>query len=163
MSRGLSLPKKTGEAIVGFLLALTGLWWAWMSRAFLSEGAAGEVSSGVFPMAIGLLLAGGGLVCGVRALLEARAQKSTGEAVEFQAEALTTLLASVIFGLVFTLLSPVLAGTGFLAFSLNRFGGKRLPRACAIGFAISFVLYLIFDKAIGVQLPQEFLFTLFRE
>jgi len=163
MSRGLSLPKKTGEAAIGFLLALAGLWWAWMSRAFLSGGAPGEVSSGVFPMAIGLLLAGGGMVCGVGALMEARAQASPEEPVEFQAEALTTLFATVIFGLVFTLMSPVLAGAGFLAFSLNRFGGKRLPRACVIGFAISLLLYLIFDKAIGVQLPQELLFTLFRE
>ena len=152
--RDIVVKKCSGEILIGLTLFLLGSWWAWQSYR-LGLHASGEIGPGAFPFGVGVLLAAGGSGCALRAV------GTTGE-VNIEKAALGLFLLTVVFGVLFVLLSPVLACTLFLGLMLMMSGKQTARKAWPIALIISVILFVVFDMLLGVQLPADHLFEWLR-
>ncbi len=139
--------KRSGEVAIGLVLFLLGAWWAWQSYQ-IGLHVSGEIGPGAFPFGIGLLLAGSGLGCAFRAA-------GSTQSVEIEKAALALFAVTVAFGVLFVLLSPILASTLFLAVMLSISGKQSARKAWPIALVISLILFVVFDMVLGVQLPAD--------
>lgn len=151
-----------GEAVIGLILAGLGLWWA---REAYQLGLVqyGEIGSGAFPFGVGLLLAVGGAGCAVRAISRLRATGGHADSVVLESSALRLFGLTVLFGVLFSAVSPILATFLFVGVMLMWLGRQPLVRASVISGCIAIVLYVVFDRLLGVQMPSDLLLGLFNQ
>lgn len=148
-----------GETLIGAVLAGLGLWWAFTAYQ-LGLVQYGEIGPGAFPFGVGLLLAFGGVGCAWRAIARRRAAGGKSPTVVLQGSALRLFFLTVAFGLLFALVSPLLATALFVGVMLVWLGRLSLARASAVAMVISVVLFVVFDRLLGVQLPSDLLLEL---
>lgn len=149
-------PKFIGEAIIGFILMALGLWWAWQAYG-LGLAQFGEIGPGAFPFGVGLLLAAGGVGCALRAIGQQRARAGDSPPVVLDKAAFALFGVTALFGAVFAWVSPLLACLVFIAIMLVWQGKMPIARSVLVASIISLILYVVFDRLLGVQLPSDYL------
>jgi putative tricarboxylic transport membrane protein len=144
-----------GDTAAGAVLAGLGLWWLSMSWK-LGMGSVQEPGPGFFPAAIAVALFLGGLGCVVRALR----QHDTAEPVAWMESSAAKAAGLIVF------LCVALAALGFVPASLlflfamlYFLGDVGMVKSCAMSAAITFVAWLVFERALSVQLPSGFIFS----
>lgn len=138
-----------GDACVGLTLAACGLVY-WSLAQNLSVGAGVTPGPGAFPRFLGLAIAVAGLACAARAWLARDVSQVAWAEKRAAASAAALLIAAVAFeplGFVATL-------SAFLGFQFWLLAGLGIARACFAGLGVTGGLWLIFDYALNIGLPD---------
>lgn len=137
------------DMIGGGLLVAFGLWVAWQAGAQLDIGSARRMGPGFFPLVIGCILAGLGLLVLIGGLLR------PGNLPQVDLRAMLAVLASMlIFALLlvpFGLL-PAVAGLVTVASLADR--AVRLVPVAALTAVLCTVAYLVFSLGLGMPLTM---------
>jgi hypothetical protein len=146
------VPFRAGDAAVGVALALLGAGGAYLSFR-LGLGSAAEPGAGLFPFAISILLAGGGIACAARALAHRRAADGEEKPVAFDAEAIKAALLIAGLCILFVTAGFFVAGFAFMWLMLAWVGGRSKAEATIASAVVVVAFWLFFDKFLGIELP----------
>lgn len=140
-----------GDLVVAACLVALGVAWSMLSWR-LGLGSSAEPGAGLFPFAISLLLAGGGVGCAIRAFVR-RPAPAEGETVELDTKSLKA--AALVAGLcvLFADAGFYLAGFGFMWLMLVWVGGVRPGRATLASALAILACWLVFDRLLALGLP----------
>ncbi|MCT2581513.1 tripartite tricarboxylate transporter TctB family protein [Actinophytocola gossypii] len=112
------------------------------------------VGPAAVPLPVGVLLG----VVGAALLVQARTQFATAGASEAQPRAglrvLGMVVALVAFALLLPLLGYVVTSAALFAASATLLGAPSLLRSVAYGWALAAIVFLVFDRLIGLSLPS---------
>ena len=139
--------KDVGDILGGALLIAIGLFAAIYALRY-DVGTAGHMGPGYFPVVLGLVLIGLGVIIAVPAF----ARK--GEAIEFRWQPLGLVIASIVlFALTLRPLGLVLATVAsvFVAASADR--NFSWTGRAVVSAGIALLVYLIFRLGLGMNLP----------
>lgn len=139
--------KDIGDILGGALLIAIGLFAAIYALRY-DVGTAGHMGPGYFPVVLGLVLIGLGVIIAVPAF----ARK--GEAIEFRWQPLGLVIASIVlFALTLRPLGLVLATVAsvFVAASADR--NFSWTGRAVVSAGIALLVYLIFRLGLGMNLP----------
>lgn len=140
-------------AVAGCLVGL-GIVWSVLSWR-LGLGDSAEPGAGLFPFAVSLLLAGGGVGCAIRAVVR-RPAKGDGETVELDAQSLKAAVLVAALCLLFADAGFYLAGFGFMWLMLVWVGRVTPGRATLASALAILACWLVFDHLLALGLPGGF-------
>jgi putative tricarboxylic transport membrane protein len=145
-----SLSAWAGEAAVSLALAVLGLFLA-LSAWRMPFGTGSAPGPGILPFVLGLVMAGLGVIAALKALWSKHDKKPVSVGSE---RALLCIL--VLFGAALAFVPFGFVPTSFVFLSILFYGlGERLfVEATAAGAGATLFAWLVFDKALGVGLPQ---------
>lgn len=149
MAGGPSAKTWAGDAAVGVVLAAGGLVY-WYLGQTLGAGTPASPGPGAFPRFLGLAIAAAGLGCAVRAWLA-----RDGESVAWaEPRAVAAAAALLLAALAFETLGFVATLASFLAFQFWLLSPLGPWRAGLAGLGATGALWLIFDFALNIGLPD---------
>jgi len=112
------------------------------------------VGPAAVPLPVGVLLG----VVGAALLVQARTQLATARSAAVQPKAGLRVLGMVAAVVAFALLLPVLGyvvtSTGLFVAAAMLLGAPSLWRSVAYGWALAAIVFLVFDRLIGLSLPS---------
>lgn len=138
------------DIVSGGLLAAFGLWYSWYSYGHYSIGTFARMGDGMFPVALGLLLAVFGLVIAILGLTK------TGPKVHFDGTTAFFILLGISgFAVVvapFGLVPAIVTLTVLSSFAdIRKFRALTLLVLCAV---LSVMAYAIFQFGLGLVVPM---------
>lgn len=147
---------RRAEAAAGLVTLAFGAFVVVQARA-LEDPGLDAIGPGAIPTALGLVIAGSGLVLLVQALVGRRADATESEPARWGLLGTAVLLLlAYVHGIEW--LGFPLATALFVTANLVLLGTRGLPRLVVAGIAISLVVTLAFGRLLGVDLPAGRLF-----
>ncbi len=143
------VPVWAGDAAMGMALAAVGAAFTVLS-APIPRGEVGNPGPGFFPFVLGLALMGLGMGSAVRAW---RARRSAGTVSLGNRKALVCVLAMAASAVAFVPLGFVPTTAVFLAVLFWALGSISWWKAAAVAVVSSALLWVVFDRLLGVLLP----------
>jgi len=144
-----------GDLAVAACLVALGVVWSVFSLR-LGLGSSAEPGAGLFPFAISLLLAGGGVGCAIRAFVR-RPARGDAEVVELDPQSLKAAALVAALCLLFADAGFYLAGFGFMWLMLVWVGGVAPARATLASALAVLACWLVFDHLLALGLPGGFI------
>lgn len=120
----------------------------------LGLGSAAEPGAGLFPLTVSLIMAASGAGCALRALRSRDHDPEARTAVVIDGGAIRAGLLIAALCLAFVDGGFVVAGFVFMWTMLSWVGRRSAARSALVSAAVIAVFWLVFDRLLGVQLPD---------